>query len=156
MHNLRFALLSALLLLPAMAIGGENFDGAWSTTLTCPPKGNTLGYTWHFVSVVQNNVLHGERGTAGEPGSFTLDGKIAENGAAKLVGAGIVPSREYARSVFAHEGAHYSYDVKAKFEGTQGTGTKSAGLGIEGRVCTFDFTKQPPAGNPNTPANPNP
>ena len=154
MQGLRFVLLSALILLPGTSIAAESFDGTWSTTLTCPPKGNTLGYTWHFLSVIQNNVLHGERGTAGEPGAFTLDGRIAEDGSARLVGAGIVASREYARSVFAHGGAQYSYDVKAKFEGTQGAGKKSAGLGIEGRVCSFDFTKQPPAGS--APSGPNP
>ncbi|MGA8111335.1 MAG: hypothetical protein WBD46_07830 [Acidobacteriaceae bacterium] len=154
MQGLRFVLLSALILLPGTSIAGESFDGTWSTTLTCPPKGNTLGYTWHFLSVIQNNVLHGERGTAEEPGAFTLDGRLAEDGTAKLAGAGIVSSREYARGVFAHEGGHYSYEVKARFEGTRGAGTKSAGLGIEGRVCSFDFTKQPPAGR--LPTGPNP
>lgn len=74
-----------------------------------------------------------------------MDGKIAEDGGAKLTGNGIVASREYARGVFAHKGASYSYDVKAQFEDTKGTGTKGAGLGIVGRSCTFDFVKQIPA-----------
>jgi len=122
----------------------QRFDGHWSTKLTCPPKGNTEGYTWQFVSVIQSNLLHGERGTAGEPGYYTLDGKIADNGSAKLTGSGIVASRQYARGAFAHKGADYSYDVKAQFEDAAGTGTRSEGLGIVGRTCTFEFTKQPP------------
>jgi len=132
-------------------MAGESFDGSWLTKLTCPPKGNTEGYSWQFTSVIENSVLHGEHGVAGEPGYYTLDGKIAENGSAKLVGSGIVMSRQYAKSIFAHEGANYSYDVKAKLEGTQGTGTRNTGLGIEGRPCTFEFTKQQPSGGTTTP-----
>jgi hypothetical protein len=149
MKSLRFVILSTLtcacLLLPATSIAAEKFDGSWLTKLTCPPKGNTEGYTWQFVSVIQNNTLHGERGTADQPGYYTLDGKIADNGSAKLSANGIVYSRKYARSVFAHQGADYSYEVKAQFQETQGTGTKSEGLGIVGRTCTFEFTKQPPS-----------
>jgi len=33
---------------------GERFDGKWLTTLTCPAKGSTEGYTWQFPSVIQN------------------------------------------------------------------------------------------------------
>lgn len=146
MKSLRFVILSALtcacLLLPATSIAAEKFDGSWLTKLTCPPKGNTEGYTWQFVGVIQNNNFHGERGTAGEPGYYTLDGKLAGNGTAKLTGQGIVTSRKYARSVFAHQGADYSYEVKAQFQETTGTGTKSEGLGIVGRTCTIEFTKQ--------------
>jgi hypothetical protein len=59
---------------------------------------------------------------------------------AKLSANGIVASRQYARGVFAHKGESYSYDVKAQFKETEGTGTKSQGLGIVGphvhvRVC---------------------
>jgi hypothetical protein len=149
MKSLRIVIFSslacAIILLPGTSIADEHFDGSWLTKLTCPPKGNTEGYTWQFVSVIQNNTLHGERGTVDQPGYFTLDGKIAENGSAKLSANGIVYSRKYARSVFAHQGADYSYEVKAQFQETQGTGTKSEGLGIVGRTCTFEFTKQPPS-----------
>lgn len=131
------------LLLSSTACPAQHFDGSWSTKLTCPPKGNTEGYTWQFVSVIQNNTLHGERGAADQPGYYTLDGKIADNGTAKLSANGIVASRQYARGVFAHKGESYGYDVKAQFQETTGTGTKSEGLGIVGRTCTFEFTKQP-------------
>ena len=81
MKSFRFVILSsltcAIILLPGTSIAGEHFDGNWLTKLTCPPKGNTEGYTWQFVSVIQNNALHGERGMADQPGYYSLDGKIA-------------------------------------------------------------------------------
>jgi hypothetical protein len=127
--------------------GGEDhtpagFDGNWLTKLTCPAKGNTEGYTWQFASVIQNSNLRGERGTAGEPGYLLLEGKIAGNGSAKLSATGIVASRKYARGIIAHKGEEYSYNVKAQFQDTKGTGARDTGLGIVGRPCTFDFVKQ--------------
>jgi hypothetical protein len=130
-----------LMLLPATLIAGERFDGNWHTKLSCPAKGDTEGYTWEFVSVIANGNLHGERGTAGEPGYLAIDGRIAEDGSAKLSANGIVASRQYARGVFAHKGESYSYEVKAQFKDAQGSGTRDAGLGIVGRPCTFEFTK---------------
>jgi len=125
--------------------GGQSsphFDGKWLTKLTCPAKGNTEGYTWQFSSVIQNSNFRGEHGIAGEPGYLLIEGKIAEDGNAKLSATGIVASRKYARGVFAHKGEDYGYNIKAKFKDTEGTGTRDAGLGIVGRSCTFDFTKQ--------------
>jgi hypothetical protein len=37
-----------LVLLPGISGGAERFDGAWSTKLTCPAKGNTEGNVVHF------------------------------------------------------------------------------------------------------------
>ena len=138
----RLLTVSTLLLLPGILIAGERFDGNWLTTLTCPAKGNTEGYTWKIPSVIQNGNFRGERGTSGQPGYLLIEGPIADNGAAKLSANGIVASRKYARGVFAHGGADYSYDIKAQFKETQGTGTRDEGLGIVGRPCTFDFVKQ--------------
>jgi hypothetical protein len=131
-----------LALLASITIATGSFDGNWKTKLTCPAKGNTAGYTWEFVSVIQNNNLRGERGTAGEPGYFLIEGKIAADGSAKLNATGIVASRDYARGVFAHKGEDYSYGVKAQFKETDGTGARNEGLGVVGRPCTFEFTKQ--------------
>lgn len=143
--------LGMVILLPAKSSGAEKFDGNWQTRLVCPAKGDTQGYTWEFVSVVQNGNLHGERGTAGEPGYYTIDGKIGGDGSAKLNANGIVASRQYARGVLAHQGEPYSYVVKAKFSETTGSGTRDVGLGIVGRPCTLEFTKAdaaqaPPSG----------
>ena len=139
----------ALVLMSGISMAADRYDGTWNTKLTCPPKGNTEGYTWQFPSVVQNSTLHGERGTAGQNGYLAIDGKIGEDGNAKLSANGIVASRKYARGVFAHGGADYSYDIKAHFTDKDGTGTRNQGLGIEGRPCTFDFVKQPD--KPDTP-----
>ncbi len=135
-------IVGSLILLPGLSVAGERFDGNWLTKLTCPAKGNTEGYTWQFASAIQNSNFRGERGTAGEPGYLLIEGKIAENGTAKLSANGIVASRKYSRGVLAHKGEEYSYDIKAQFKETEGTGTRNEGLGIVGRACTFDFTKQ--------------
>jgi hypothetical protein len=138
----RFLLVSALVFLPAVSFAGDRFDGKWLTTLTCPAKGNTEGYTWRIPSVITAGSFRGEHGTAGEPGYLLIEGPIADNGSAKLSANGVVASRNYARGVFAHQGEEYNYDIKAQFEETTGTGTKSQGLGIVGRTCTFEFVKQ--------------
>ena len=44
--TVRYFVVCALVLLPAVSFAGERFDGKWLTTLTCPAKGNTEGYTW--------------------------------------------------------------------------------------------------------------
>ena len=130
---------------PAAPTAGQSsghFDGKWLTKLTCPAKGNTEGYTWQIPSVIQNSAFRGEHGTAGEPGYLLIEGKIAADGAAKLSANGIVASRKYARGVLAHKGEDYSYNIKAQFQDTAGTGARDVGLGVVGRPCTFDFTKQ--------------
>lgn len=138
----RLLVVCALVVLPGISIAGERFDGTWLTKMTCPPKGKTEGYTWQFPSVVTGSNFRGEHGTAGQPGYLLLEGPIANDGSAKLTANGVVASREYARGVFAHKGEEYSYDVKAQFQETQGTGTRDQGLGIVGRPCTFEFVKQ--------------
>jgi len=138
----RLLVVCALVLSPGILLAGERFDGKWLTTLTCPEKGKTEGYTWKFASVVNAGKFRGEHGTAGEPGYLLIEGSIADDGAAKLSATGIVASRKYARGVFTSEGTDYSYNIKAKFQDTQGTGTRDKGLGIVGRPCTFDFVKQ--------------
>ena len=138
----RLLVASALILLPGISIAADRYDGNWQTKLVCPPKGDTEGYTWFIPSVIQNSMFHGERGTAGEPGYLVIEGKIKEDGSAKLSANGVVASRKYARGVFAHKGEDYSYDIKAQFKETEGTGIKGEGLGIVGRTCTFDFVKQ--------------
>jgi hypothetical protein len=140
--SVRFAAVLALVLLPAVSFAVERFDGKWLTTYTCPAKGNTEGFTWKFPSVITAGNLRGEHGTAGEPGYLLIEGSIAENGSAKLTANGIVASRKYARGAFAHGGAEYSFDIKAQFKETEGTGTRNEGLGVYGRPCTFEFVKQ--------------
>jgi hypothetical protein len=139
---IRFMAVGALLLLPGALIAGERFDGNWLTTLTCPAKGNTEGYTWKLTGLIKDGNFRAEHGTAGQPGYLLIDGPIKDDGSAKLAASGIVASRQYARGVFAAKGEDYSYNVKAQFKETEGTGKRDEGLGIVGRPCTFDFVKQ--------------
>lgn len=130
----------------------SGFDGAWLTKMTCPAKGSTEGYTWQFPATIQNGNFHAEHGTSGEPGYLLIEGKISANGAAKLSASGIVASRKYARGVLTHKGEDYGYNIKAQFTEKDGTGTRDTGMGIVGRPCTFDFTRQPeskPTGGAN-------
>ena len=138
----RSLMVCALVLLPGVLIGAERFDGHWLTKLTCPAKGNTEGYSWQFPGVIENSSFRGEHGTAGQPGYLLIEGKIKEDGSAKLSANGIVASRKYARGVFAHQGEDYSYDIKAQFKEAEGTGLRNEGLGVVGRPCTFEFVKQ--------------
>lgn len=142
MKAVRIVVVCALVFMPGLLIAGEHFEGKWITTLTCPPKGNTEGYTWKIPSEIVNGNFKAERGTVGQPGYLLVEGQVAEDGTAKLVANGIVYSRQYARGVFAHEGENYSYNVKAQFKDATGTGVRDQGLGIVGRPCTFDFAKQ--------------
>jgi hypothetical protein len=139
----RLLIILGLLVLPGVLRAGERFDGKWLTKMSCPAKGNTEGYSWQFASTITDSNFRGEHGTAGEPGYLLVEGKIKDDGTAKLSASGIVASRKYARGVFAAKGEDYSYDVKAQFKEAEGTGVRDQGLGIVGRPCTFDFQKQP-------------
>ena len=142
---MRKTLFSALFLL-TLAAGGQSaagrFDGTWNTTVVCDAKSNASGYTWHFVSTVTGNVLHGERGTAGQNAYLAIDGKIENDGKAKLKASGITGSKEYTHAPTKVEGEEYSYEVKSQFTDTEGKGERSTGLGIAGRPCHYRFDKQ--------------
>jgi hypothetical protein len=148
MRYTRLFIMCALLFVPGVLIAGEHFDGTWHTKVVCPAKGNTEGFTWNFDSVIQGGNLRGSRGTEGQPGWFVLEGKVADDGGAKLMGNGIVYSRQYARGVFVHKGEAYTWDVKAQFKDAEGSGQRNEGLGIVGRACTFEFVKQQAAASP--------
>jgi len=93
----RKLILSAIFLTTFAAFGqnASRFDGTWNTTVTCEPKGGALGYTLHFVSTVSGGVLHGERGTKGQPAYLAIDGKIGNGGNAKLTASGNTASAAY-------------------------------------------------------------
>jgi hypothetical protein len=155
-NTIRLLVICVLILWPGISQAQQRYDDNWKTKLTCPAKGKTEGYSWQFMSVVENSKYRGEHGTAGEPGYLLIEGRIAEDGHAKLSANGIVASRKYARGVFTTKGDEYSYSIKAQFGETEGTGIKGEGLGIVGRECTFEFVKQlttsPPAGAAAQPA----
>jgi hypothetical protein len=129
----------SLMLLPSAAPAAEanHFDGMWQTTVSCSAARDALGYSFRFVSTVKDGVFHGVHGTAGEPGSLQIDGKIGADGFAKLYANGRTGSKEYVPGRDTPRGTEYGYNIDAKFEGTMGTGTR-----IEGRPCSLQFEKQ--------------
>lgn len=142
---MRIMLLTTVLL-ATLAAGGQNpaghFDGVWNTTVTCDPRGGSLGYKWHFTSTIASDDVLGERGDAGQPGYLVLEGKINRDGSAKLTANGVVGSTQYTHGPFVKSGEDYSYNVKAHFTETDGTGERSTGLGIYGRPCHYVFNRQ--------------
>jgi hypothetical protein len=140
----------ALLLLPGASIAGGRYDGDWVTHLACEAHGETPAYKFMFPSTIKDGNFHGQHGEEGGPGYLVIDGKIADDGSAKLTAKGKV-TQNHAHGVFAMKGDNYSYDIKAQFEDTKGTGTRNEGAGILGRSCTFEFVKQPAAAAESAP-----
>jgi hypothetical protein len=140
----RLAVVGALTLLPGASIAGGKFDGNWVTHLACEAHGETPAYKWEFPSVIKDGNFHGQHGEEGGPGYLVIEGKIADDGSAKLAAKGTV-TQNHAHGVFAMKGNNYSYNIKAQFEDAKGTGTRDEGAGIPGRPCTFEFVKQPDA-----------
>jgi hypothetical protein len=130
-----------LMLLPVASVAGGKFDGNWTTHMACEAHGETPAYKFEFPSTIKDNIFHGQHGEENGPGYLVIDGKIKDDGTAKLEAKGTV-SHNNAQGVFAMKGNNYSYSIKAQFTDTKGTGTRNEGAGILGRPCTFEFVKQ--------------
>jgi hypothetical protein len=144
------AAVCAVMLLPGASVAGGKYDGNWTTHLACEAHGETPAYKWEFPSEVKDGNFRGQHGEEGGPGYLVIEGKIEDDGSAKLSAKGTV-TQNHAHGVFAMKGNNYSYKIKAQFADTKGTGTRDEGAGILGRACTFEFTKQP---DTNTNASP--
>jgi hypothetical protein len=140
-NAVRLAVFGALVLLPMASLAGGRYDGNWITHLACEAHGQTPAYKWEFPSTITDGNFHGQHGEEGGPGYLVIEGKIADDGSAKLTAKGKV-TENHAHGVFAMKGDNYSYNIKAQFEDTKGTGTRDEGAGILGRPCTFEFVKQ--------------
>jgi hypothetical protein len=140
---IRIVAASALFALPTVSVAAPRFDGTWTTHLACEAHGETPAYKWEFPSTIKDGVFHGQHGEQGGPGYLVIEGKIADDGSAKLTAKGTVESENnHAHGVFAMKGNNYGYAIKAQFMDTKGTGTRNEGAGILGRPCTFEFDKQ--------------
>jgi hypothetical protein len=150
----RLAVACALILLPGASVAGGRYDGNWVAHLACEAHGETPAYKWMFPSTIKDGNFHGQHGDEGGPGYLVIEGKIADDGSAKLAAKGTV-TQNHAHGVFAMKGNNYSYNIKAQFEDAKGTGSRDEGAGILGRSCTFEFVKQidatPAAGSTATP-----
>ena len=123
--------------LPHAGRAATPFDGTWSVVQDCPtaPDG-ARGYKWLYEAVVTNGNLVGEYGTSGNPSSLTLTGTINADGSARLAASGLTGNSDRTKG-FMQPGSKFYYPVDAKFAGTKGTGTRTAG-----RTCNFTFTKK--------------
>jgi hypothetical protein len=133
------AVVLALVLLPCLSLAADaqGFDGSWLTTVSCDAARDALGYSYQFVSIVRSGSLHGLYGTEGQPSSLKIDGTIAPDGTSRLYAIGRTGSKEYVPGRDTPRGTQYSYNIEAHFAGAAGTGRR-----IEGRPCTFAFTRQ--------------
>ena len=122
---------------------GARFDGRWGIVLVCPkaPDG-ALAWSFQFPADVKDGVLHGERGTAGQPGWLTLDGRIQPDGAASLDARGLTGGAKFnVNQTFV--GVAYQHDVTAHFDAARATGSwRAAQSNGQTRTCDFTFTKQ--------------
>jgi hypothetical protein len=148
--SIRLAMVGAAMLFPFASIAGGRFDGSYITHLACVAHGETPAYKWEFPSEVKDGNFHGQHGEEGGPGYLVIEGKINDDGSAKLEAKGTV-THNNAHGIFAMKGNTYSYNIKAQFDDAKGTGTRDAGAGILGRDCTFQFDKQPPGATPASP-----
>jgi hypothetical protein len=137
----RLVVVCTAMLLPAAALAGGKYDGDWTTHLACEAHGETPAYKWEFPSTIKDSNFHGQHGEEGGPGYLVIEGKIADDGSAKLTAKGKVVEN-HAHGVFALKGNNYDYDIKAQFDATRGAGSRDEGAGILGRSCTFEFVKQ--------------
>jgi len=111
------------------------FDGEWSVQLVCESDKNARGYSYHFSAQVKDGILHGERGTAGAPGWFAIDGPIRSDGGATLHGNGL--TNDPANTYFSvKNGTPYSYTIDAHFDQHHGAGKR-----LELRACSVNFVK---------------
>jgi len=136
--TLRLLTVTALLLSPGISLaGGERFDGKWITTVSCEAFRDALGFSYRFVSEVKDGNFSGLHGTEGEPGYLFIEGKIADDGTARLYATGKTGSKEYVPGRDTPKGTDYGYHIKAQFQELAGTGTR-----VEGRPCSFEFEKK--------------
>jgi len=115
----------------------QRYDGEWDTIVSCPNFGTALGYSFEFVTLIRQGVLHGDKGTKGEPGWLQLDGAIPADGRASIYASGLVGASEAA---VGHRpaGTQYGYHIDVEFTETSGQIT-GKGRRVEGRPCTVTF-----------------
>ncbi len=137
--DLRYlALAAALPLVPptiAMAQAPTGFDGQWSVTQECPPAGTAKGYTVRYPMTVTKGVAHGQYGTEGKPGSWTVSGRIGADGDVTLTVRGLTGLSDLTPGNPV-EGSKVFYTFPAHFEGKHGTGKRTMQ-----RPCTFTFER---------------
>ena len=86
---IRAVVISALALLPGTTLAGSHFDGDWITHLACEAHGETPAYKWEFPSDNQGwQFSSGSTGKRVAREYLVIEGKIEDNGSAKLTAKG--------------------------------------------------------------------
>ena len=132
------ALVIGLAAIPPRALAAEAgpFDGTWNVALSCQATSGLNAYAYQFTATVASGLLHGEYGTPGHPSSVSLDGTIEPTGTAALFAKGLSGEPDH-RFTNPPQSAPYAYRVTARFDGSQGTGSR-----VQGGNCNFTFVKQ--------------
>jgi hypothetical protein len=136
------AILLFALIPRAAAQSSTAFDGNWWVTMGAQDyrnpnnRGLSHAFEFHFPATVNHGVLHGVRGSQGQPGYYELNGLIQPDGTALLSASGLSGKQEYNQSLVP-PGVPYSYTVKVLFKGSRGTGNS-----VGARVRTFHFSKK--------------
>jgi len=134
MRNVRLLLL-ALAALPGAA-AAASFDGSWAVSLDCPRTPNGVEpYHYNFSATVKGGALHGQHGSKGLPGSLTIVGRVAEDGAVNFHANGIVRVPDTALR-HLHTGTPYAYEAAGRFEGGHGEAHRTSG-----RRCDYRFSR---------------
>lgn len=116
--------------------GAHRFDGEWDTVLSCPNSNGALGYSFKFVSMIKDGILHGEKGAKGEAGWLQVDGPISADGTSDLYVQGLVGAAPYAVGQ-RPAGTAYGYHLAVGFTDESGKGHR-----VEGRPCDVVFNKK--------------
>jgi hypothetical protein len=120
----------------------HRFDGAWVATISCSAVSGAQAYVVRITSQVNDGVFHGQRGTEGKPGWWTLDGKIESDGSSDLYAQLLVASSA-ATIGTVPVGTEVDYHIRAHFDGSSGTGSR-----VDLRPCEFGAFKQEAAISP--------
>jgi hypothetical protein len=120
----------------ALAADASQFDGTWNVTLSCEAAWGLHAYAYQFTATVASGLLHGQYGTPGHSSSVALDGTIEPTGTAALFAKGLSGEPDH-RFTNPPQSAPYAYRVTARFDGSQGTGSR-----VQGGDCSFTFVKQ--------------
>jgi len=119
----------------AVGQGAGRFDGAWSATVNCGGAGGARGYSIVLHGRTTNGAMVLTKGTPGQPDYMILQGHITGDGNAVLQANGLVGNPAYATNN-ATTGSQYSYAVRARFEGSRGTGER-----LGARSCDIVFIR---------------
>lgn len=130
-------LVAGLMIVPAVSLAEQPFDGKWLTTVSCEAARDAMGYSFRFVSEVKDGKLRGVHGTEGKASSLVIEGTVSADGVGKLYATGRTGSKEYVPGRDTPRGTEYSYDIEAHFKGDRGTGRR-----LEGRGCSLTFERQ--------------